>query len=290
MPTPPSPDDQITTGTAPARGGVAGPLASDRRATLRILALRLEDADRTSPGIRRALATVVDEIHTRLRSPIHPRSVGREQLVDALVAGVVHNVPLTLPVVLAAPTAERDLPCFLGLARVLQSHLRITLEPLLIRWSNLNHPISDHEFERVAASLDTMLAQGGNQATLELADIRAAATDRVTIDAPIDVAAAHQEVTDAIAHGATDQCLLDDLAWIHAFYARHDSFSDSHADQPLLDLAIRRAIGRRLSAGRADNTHTVAATSELHRRFLPCYATNTTILNLGPARSTPISA
>lgn len=282
VPTPPPSDDQMTAGTAPARGGVADALASDRRATLRILALRLEDADRTSSDIRRALTTVISEIHARLHSPIHPRIVGREQLVHTLIAGVADNVPVTLRIVLAAPSAERELPGFLELARALQGHLRVRLEPLLVRWSDLNHPISDHEFQRVAASLHTMLAQGGNQATLELADIRAAATDRATIDAPIDVAAAQQEVTRAIAHGTTDQRLLDDLAWIHTFHTRHDSLSDSdsHPDQPLLDLAIRRAIGRRLSAGRVDNTHTIAATSEPHRRFLPCYATSTTILNL----------
>ena len=282
MPTPPSPDDQMTTGTAPCpRRGRRSPRLH-RRATLRILALRLEDADRTGSGTSGARSTtVVDEIHTRLRSPIHPRSVGREQLVHTTRRRRRHNVPRHVAVVLAAPTAERELPGFLGLARALQGHLWVRLEPLLVRWSDLNHPISDHEFQRVAASLHTMLAQG-KPGHARAGRHPRGGDHRLTIDAPIDVAAAQQEVTRAIAHGTTDQRLLDDLAWIHTFHTRHDSLSDSdsHPDQPLLDLAIRRAIGRRLSACWVDDTHTVAATSEPHRRFLPCYATSTTILNL----------
>lgn len=75
------------------------------------------------------------------------------------------------------------------------------------------------------------------------------------------------------------------MAWSVAFYARQASLSRLGERQALLDLAIRRAIGQRVSAAQAACPHgqqSVAAmiTSELHKRFLPCYATALPILNI----------
>jgi hypothetical protein len=73
--------------------------------------------------------------------------------------------------------------------------------------------------------------------------------------------------------------------WSTGFYARQVSLRRLGEKQALLDLALRRASGHRVSVEHVSLRHrdgSVLAllTAERHKRLLPCYAASVPILNL----------
>jgi hypothetical protein len=85
--------------------------------------------------------------------------------------------------------------------------------------------------------------------------------------------------------GSACPALVRDVVWSTGFYARQVSLSRLGEKQALLDLALRRASGHRVSAEHASHRHrdgSVLAllTAERHKRLLPCYAASVPILNL----------
>ena len=88
--------------------------------------------------------------------------------------------------------------------------------------------------------------------------------------------------------GASDgisDTLIQDLEWTVNFYSRQDSLSRLGTRQPLIDLALRREIGRTLSAGTLWCGHNLAShriclTSEMTTRLVKCYRLQIANLNI----------
>jgi hypothetical protein len=116
---------------------------------------------------------------------------------------------------------------------------------------------------------------------------------------PVDVRDWSRRVLSALADPrSASPSLAKDVMWCTSFYARQDSLSWLGEAQALFDLAIRRAIGQRISTEQTSHPHaesrvTAMVTLELHKRFLPCYEVPMPIINLDAracARSSSTSA
>jgi hypothetical protein len=103
---------------------------------------------------------------------------------------------------------------------------------------------------------------------------------------PHDFGGWSRRVLAAAMHPATaSPTVRRDVVWSTGFYARQASLSLLGGRQALLDLAIRRAIGQRVATEHAsqhpaENQAVALLTSELHKRFLPCYEASMPIVNL----------
>ena len=162
---------------------------------------------------------------------------------------------------------------------------------LLVQWDNLvgirqrDASSRTQAFaQHIRAVTDTARQAGFADAVIPIAvEVDA---DTAQILSPRDFRDWSHRVLSAV-HGPRNVCppLVRDVVWSTGFYARQVSLSRLGEQQALLDLAIRRAIGQRVSAEHASHPHWddrvfALVTSELHKRFLPCYAASVPILNL----------
>lgn len=89
------------------------------------------------------------------------------------------------------------------------------------------------------------------------------------------------------------EALRQDIQWTVDFYRRKASLSRLGPRQPLIDLAIRREIGRALSigllwCGQKLPLWPICLTSELTRRLVKCYHLEIANLNLEVADGQPV--
>ncbi|HWE62953.1 MAG TPA: hypothetical protein VHB98_14665 [Chloroflexota bacterium] len=265
----------------------------------------LYDALSTAPrGLQEKLIPLLGDLYAVMRSPIHPKD-GRHRLLDMLVTAAAGGAPhVQLRGVLASPTAPIEARHILQWAALFRRHGIVPhLKLLLVRWENLIE-IRDQD---VAARARTFARQVRD---VTQAALRAGFADAVVpIDVQVDVETAEildpidfhgwsRRISDAVVDPrSAGPDLARDIAWSTGFYARQVSLSRLGQQQALLDLAIRRAVGQRISAEQqsqaaADGRIAALITLEMHKRLLPCYAASIPIVNLDGrlcARSAAIS-
>jgi hypothetical protein len=257
----------------------------------------LRDALATAPhSVQERLVPLIADLYTILRTPIFPKG-SYQALAAALVTTLVGgDNDVHLRGVLASPTAGTEMSTLVHCATIFRQHgFTPHVKLLLVQWDNLveirHRDVSarmDAFAQQVRAVADTARQAGLADAVIPVAvEVDA---DTAEILSPRDFRDWSQRVLSAV-HGPGHVCapLVRDVVWSTGFYARQVSLSRLGEKQALLDLAIRRAIGERVSA---DHTHTCAShpqrddrvfalvTSELHKRFLPCYAASVPIVNL----------
>jgi hypothetical protein len=216
------------------------------------------------------------------------------------LAGTASNgdVTLDLHCVLASPTAEAEIGAFMACAAAFKRYgfaPRVTV--LLVQWENLVDARCRDELARARAFARQTWAV--TEVTRQAGFAGAVVPVRVEIDVesgaiaqPCDFRASWDLVVQALdAPRRADPALARDLAWCTGFYARQHSLRQLGEQQVLLDLALRRAVGARVPAAdeAAPGRIPLLVTSELHKRFLPCYAAAVPILNVDthawPARA-----
>ncbi|MDO6414142.1 hypothetical protein Q4F19_07095 [Sphingomonas sp. BIUV-7] len=123
-----------------------------------------------------------------------------------------------------------------------------------------------------------------------LSTVDVAAADPIgAADAPRDVMEAIKCVETAVSDlGSADPSISRNLLWITGFYARQASLQKLGAAQPLIDLAIRTSIGRRVGdvyrrMSLPARHGFVLLTSELNGRFVQCYDDGMPIANIALA-------
>ncbi len=275
----PDPGEQVV--VPPSGDGFQEALRADQRA--------LRDALTACP--RRAqerLRPFVDEVYDLLRTPIFPRGSYRAlaaALVDAVEGG---DNRVCLYGVLASPTAMAEIGPFVKCADIFR---RCGFAPrprfLLVQWENLieSREVSPAVRARRFAQQVLTVSQAAQHAGFGHAVLPIA----VELDVASGLMLHPPALRDwsqriALAVGEPrNACPADarDVAWSTRFYARQRSLSRLGEQQALLDLAIRRAVGEHISAQHAGEARPgIMITSELHKRFLPCYAASLPILNL----------
>jgi hypothetical protein len=264
----------------PAQSQQAGfqrAIESDRQGAL--VELLCSDA----PAVPRApLIALIDRLYAMLRSPIYPRRAGRTASVATLVAASARQLPVPLRAVLASETAENEVVGVLELVDTIARYVPARLELLLVRWDYLDEPSDAESFGRIVDVVEARVERAGwPPGVVDVAHVRGDPSCPDRISSPLDFAVASREVRRAARRpDNANPRLTRDLAWVLAFYERQRSLSRHGERQPLYDLAIRRAIGRRLSAPAAGRLNPLLVTSELHGRLLPCYAASFPILNV----------
>ncbi len=248
--------------------------------------------------LRERVTALAAELYALLRTPIFPKGRYRalaEALVSAASSG---DASLDLHCVLASPTAEAEIGAFMACAAAFKRcgfAPRVTL--LMVQWENLVDARCRDELSRARAFARQtwVVAEAARQAGFAGAVVPV----RVEIDVasgeiaqPCDFRASWDLVVQALdAPRRADPALARDLAWCTDFYARQHSLRQLGERQVLLDLAIRRAVGARVPAvdAAAPGRMPLLVTSELHKRFLPCYGADVPILNIDtrawPARA-----
>lgn len=215
---------------------------------------------------------------------------------DAGATGVV--------ALLASPTAEREVPYFVQCARLL--HMRFGIEQfdvVLVRWENVLEQQHQPEHQRqavfhriVQATRRLLTVHAWIPSRLHAVDVVIDDVPEAVISAPRDFALADEAVRLAVRSGspqAVPETLRQDLQWTIDFYGRKASLSRLGPRQPLIDLAIRREIGRALSigtlwCGQKLPRWPICLTSELTRRLVKCYHFEIANLNLGVCNRQPV--
>jgi CRP-like cAMP-binding protein len=232
------------------------------------------------------------DLYARMRSTVHPKK-GHDAAAGAIAAAALSGRPLPLRAVLASPTAVAELPSFLRFAELFRARgVAVELRALLVRWENLEEvrdvppEVRDETFRaQVAAVRDALEAAGFPRDAVDPADV-AVAMETGAVEAPADAAAAFDEIARAAADlSAVDPAVARDLVWITGFYDRQASLKRLGPRQPPLDLTLRRCVGKRImdearALGGASGPPPLMLTSELHKRFLPCYSASVPILNI----------
>jgi hypothetical protein len=243
-------------------------------------------------GIQEQLAPLVADLYAVLRSPIYPKRAYlslADTLLKTVESGKKH---ISLYGVLASPTAVTEAHSILYCATLFKRYgFTPHVKLFLARWENL----VEIPGQSAASRARTFAYQV--RAVTEIARQAQFADAVIPIDVqvereggeilyPLDVQDWSRRVLSAAAdpRGA-DPTLAKDVAWCAGFYARQSSLSWLGEPQALFDLAIRRAIGRRISAEQASHAHiedqvTAMITLELHKRFLACYDASVPIINL----------
>jgi hypothetical protein len=243
-------------------------------------------------GIQDLLNPLVADLYALLRSPIHPKK-GYLALADALVKAVAcEERRVHLQGVLASPTAMTEVRSILHCAAIFQRHgLKPQLKLFLARWENLVE--IQHEsaaaralafFQQVRGVREVAQRAGFADAVIPI-DVEADSTTGEILY-PLDVRDWSRRVLSASAdpRGACPS-LARDVVWSIGFHARQASLSRLGEPQALFDLALRRALGQRISTEHASHSQleggvSAMVTLELHKRFLPCYAASLPIINL----------
>jgi hypothetical protein len=246
----------------------------------------------TRHGIQEQLTPLVADLYAVLRSPIYPKR-SYLSLADTLLKTVESGKKqITLYGVLASPTAVTEAHSILYCATLFKRYgFTPRLKMFLARWENL----VEIPGQSTASGARTFAYQV--RAVTEIARQAQFADAVIPID--IQVESEHGEILNPpdvqdwsrrVLSAATDPrgadlTLTKDVAWCAGFYARQSSLSWLGEPQALFDLAIRRAIGRRISAEHASHAHiedqvTAMVTLELHKRFLACYDASVPIINL----------
>jgi hypothetical protein len=252
----------------------------------------------TPRPVREHIAALAGDLYALLRTPIFPK--GRYRAVAEALAGAAstENAPLDLHCVLASPTAEAEIGAFMECAAAFKRYgfaPRVTL--LMVQWENLVDARCRDELSRARAFARQTWAV--TEAARQAGFAGAVVPVRVEIDVesgeiaqPCDFRASWDLVVQALdAPRRAEPALARDLTWCTDFYARQHSLRQLGERQVLLDLAIRRAVGARVPAAHeaAPGRMPLLVTSELHKRFLPCYAADVPILNIDtrawPARA-----
>jgi hypothetical protein len=246
----------------------------------------------TQYGIQEQLAPLVADLYAVLRSPIYPKR-SYLSLADTLLKTVESGKKqITLYGVLASPTAVTEAHSILYCATLFKRYgFTPRLKLFLARWENLVEIPGQSAASRARTfayqvRAVTEIARQAQFADAVIPIDIQVESERGEILNPPDVQDWSRRVLSAAAdlHGA-DLTLAKDVAWCAGFYARQSSLSWLGEPQALFDLAIRRAIGRRISTEHASHAHmedqvTAMVTLELHKRFLSCYDASVPIINL----------
>lgn len=275
----------VTPAEPTAAEGFAEALRSDADALQNALLARREAEPSNDPSFDRLLG-LVDALMARRRSPLSPRKA-HHALAEALHRDVLHaKKPIELRIVLASPTARKELGDFLAVARLVRdAGFAVAPHLLVVRWENWVDVATASLDERraaFAACVDDVRAAAcasGLDARVTAIDVEIAAS-LGDVRAPSDfleifgrVARAAEDVASA------DTALARNLTWITGFYGRQASLGRLGPVQPTFDLAVRIAIGRRAETMGSDGL-ALFLTSELGQRFVACYDTSLPTLNI----------
>jgi hypothetical protein len=279
------------TPTPPSVDGFQQALILEQRA--------VNDALSTAPYLaQERLIPLIADLYPLLRTPIFPKH-GYRALAAALVTTVLgDDNGVHLRGVLASPTAETELSCFLDCAMTFRRHgFTPHVRLLLVQWDNLvemRHEDAHwrtHAFaRRVRAVTEAVQHAGLAHAVIPVeVDVDA---ETAEIRSPADFRDWSHRVLAAVHKpGSACPALVRDVVWSTGFYARQVSLRRLGEKQALLDLALRRASGHRvaaehLSLRHQDGSVLALLTAERHKRLLPCYAASVPILNLAPGAQT----
>lgn len=253
----------------------------------------LEAAIAATPGADLdRLIPFVAELYSMLRSPIFPRRA-YQVVAGILVRGAVGaSVGVRLNGILASSTARAEIRSILRCADAFRRHgINPLLHLYIVEWENL----SDLHQRRASPRTSSFAADIRDvESAAELAGFANTVLpisveidgDGPYITSPPDFREWSHRVVDA-AHDSTraPADLARDVTWTRSFYGRQSSLSRLGDRQPLVDLTIRRAMGQRISSQSSHLAEgiphmSVIITTELHKRFLRCYATTFPILNI----------
>lgn len=251
-----------------------------------------DDAAQLDPGALASLRALGAALSARLRTPLFPKKT-HDALATALYRGAALAHPTEVHIVLASPTALAELDYFLNFARLFAAFgPGMALRVHLVRWENiievlpLGLPARASAFAALEPDIAKRIAAAGfTDWRIETIDVVAADT-LDGIEAPADIVATIAAIEAARADlAAADPVLPRNLLWITGFYARQGSLQRLGPVQPLLDLALRTSVGHRVGAAHAalageKRGGFLLLTSELNRRFLPCYDAGVPIANI----------
>ncbi|SHO56680.1 hypothetical protein [Vibrio quintilis] len=227
---------------------------------------------------------MISDMYDCLHSKIHPKNC-HKKFVDIIISSIdrTHSCPLKLVCVLASPTATKEILFFLNFISIFNRYgINVTVDFLLIRWEycresqeystlymNKKFKIQTEEIKKIITQKDSKNYQ------LSVIEIK---QDNYTgeILGPELFRDSYLELTQL---PLEDKKRARDLDWIKNFYSRQHSLSRLGVEQAILDLAIRRGIGRYIEEAFRPEPG-ILLTSELNARMLKCYNTNTVITNL----------
>jgi hypothetical protein len=279
------------TSTPPSVDGFQRALILEQRA--------LCDALSIAPHrVQERLIPLIADLYSLLRTPIFPKR-GYQALAAALVTTVLgDDNGVHLRGVLASPTAETELNNVVDCARIFRRHgFMPHVRLLLVQWDNLV------EMRHQDARWRTRAFARCVRAVTEAARLAGLADAVIPVEVDVDAETAeilspadfrdwsHRVLAAVHEPGGACPALVRDVVWSTGFYARQVSLRRLGEKQALLDLALRRASGHRVSAEHVSLQHqdgSVLAllTAERHKRLLPCYAASVPILNLATGERT----
>lgn len=231
---------------------------------------------------------MMQRLFSRLRTPVFPKRA-HDPIAAGFYQSALSHGRAELHVALASTTAMAEIATFIDLAQTIQAAgLTAEMHVHLVRWENfvdvahLTTHMREAAFAEAREKVATTLADARLRFVISTIDVAIAGTLAET-SGPTDVLGLLALLDSPLRIG--DAELGRHRDWITAFYARQRSLQRLGEVQPLVDLAIRTAVGRRAAAScrQHADTHSGAClllTSELNQRFLPCYGDRIPIANI----------
>ena len=269
-------------------------IESERKAFFNaLIELHLTNKTRRDDILSDRLFLFIQNLYPLLRSQIFPKK-GYLYLAESLYRTALKNESTVhLRVVLASPTAVAEIGHFLQCANIFRKHgFKLDLKLLLVRWENLidarNKKASFRQmvFEQQIQDVRYIIVEE-NFSEAELIPVNVEVDcDSGALLGPQDFCECFDQVLRA-SHNPddADSTLLRDLLWSTNFYGRQASLSRLGKEQVLIDLAIRRAIGRRFYTEysfleQKESKVFAMLTSELNKSLLRCYNSTIPTINI----------
>lgn len=241
----------------------------------------------TSTRIERFLRSISPKLKSKTKN--------NNETITALIGAAERPDKSGIIVVLASPTAEREITDFVSVSNTIRENLAVTdLDIVLVRWENLrNQNVQtdidrQNEFRRVTDSVQSFLKRSAWE------DCRVHKIDIYSpiqgiISSPPGFASMAERISriekDRNLVDQSDITLADDIRWTKEFYAKQESLGKLGNQQPLHDLTIRAELGRAMSSGKLWcgqklKPFSICLTSELTTRMTQTYRMNMANFNI----------
>jgi len=238
---------------------------------------------------------LIEDLSIILRSA--PEKKDCKQIAEAIQSSLDGQRALHLIAVLASPTARSEAPYFLKAANILRDCLSlVNLDVVLVTWNNINISGDNIREVKCAKELTDIAEEIGT-----LMEINDWPRERIHIFDPnpdsycpefsnsrhefIKLYNRIKTTSKTNRQSPFPKNLSIDINWIKGFYSRQDSLSRLSPQQPVIDLAIRRIVGRLVSNNKLWPSQSlpqtpICITSELTSRLCKCYRFDIANLNI----------
>lgn len=216
-----------------------------------------------------------NQIFNRLRSKIYPENRLSQFAQHVHESYVEETPPMTLIFILASPTATKELPPIIQFIKLFCAFkVKPIIHFLFVEWPDLES-LKNQDMEKIHQKFNLSFEE---TKTIINQYVDKPSINVLNYNQIVKYVAVSEK---ALLH---DKDFQTDLAWIEGFYEREDSCYKFCSKQAFFDLGARRLVALysqdNIPHFNKFSDRIYLITTELNKRFLKCYRSPYTILNI----------